>query len=175
MAWRRGSRWLHLTTWVQWLIARNGKRSDQAIGWLSTRTFLTWPCALSSLPPLGTCNNCTPNICCARLLPNIWRGKWSVFPLGHNSWPKPWQDRRDEKVAGTSPSKSFDLLCPWYFVLLSQARAHRWERERTLSKSQLIYPLASQEELAVYPGMPNVQKIYLGKGSGKCMFLFYPK
>lgn len=49
------------------------------------------------------------------------------------------------------------------------------EREKTISQSKWIYPLASQEELAVYPGMPNVQKIYLGKGSGKCMFLFYPK
>lgn len=50
-----------------------------------------------------------------------------------------------------------------------------WEVEKTVFQSKRIYPLASQEESAIYPGMPNVQKIYLGKGSGKCMFLFYPK
>lgn len=49
------------------------------------------------------------------------------------------------------------------------------EMEKPVFQSKRIYPLASQEELAIYPGMPNFQKIYLGKGSGKCMFLFYPK
>jgi len=46
---------------------------------------------------------------------------------------------------------------------------------KTIFQNKWIYPLASQEELAVYPGIPNVQKIYLGKVSGKSMFLFYPK
>lgn len=120
------------------------------------------------------CNTCTPNSSFAvPFRQAIKREKVSL-----SSWPYFLTQAitgQEGREGGGDKFKNFDLLCQLPFALLPQATADRHEREKAISQSKWNCPLASQEELAVYPGMPNVQKIYLGKGSGKCMFLFYPK
>lgn len=54
MAWRSSSRWLHLTTWLQWVIARNGKRWPS---WLAD--FSLW----CSLPLMAVCCLCHTRAC----------------------------------------------------------------------------------------------------------------
>lgn len=130
--------------------------------------------ALSSLPlPEHVQQLHLKHLVCSPLPQYMKSNKVSISP-----WPQfltqnmPRQERWE---AGRDRS----LLKLWSalsMMLSVAATGKSWqEREKTISQSKRIYPLASQEELAVYPGMPNVQKIYLGKGSGKCMFLFYPK
>lgn len=64
MAWRRGNRWLHLTTWLQCLTARNGKRWPSWLVDFPLQYSLPYQSALASLPSWGMCNNYTPNTLC---------------------------------------------------------------------------------------------------------------
>lgn len=144
------------------------------ISWLSTPTFLTLSQCLVISATLRHVQQLHPKYLFCSPFPQYMKRKKVSIP----SWPQfltqtmigqeTWEGGRHQSI-----------LKLWFalsMILCIAATGKSWqEREKTISQSKWIYLLASQEELAVYPGMPNVQKICLGKGSGKCMFLFYPK
>lgn len=123
MAWRRGSRWLHLTTWLQWLIARNGKRY-QADGLTFHSDVLypiTGPCHVFHPRPCATTAPLTL-VLLTFLAVQERKGQYFLLATSLDSY----HDRTVKTRRWRGPVDFKTLICfdtLWYFALLPQARA----------------------------------------------------